>query len=93
MNASIPPLQQQLQQNIDALAILIGQPPERLQAGDVSLEPLTLPAIAAGLPSQLLARRPDVAAAEAQLIAANANIAAARAAFLPEHRPDRQRRL
>jgi NodT family efflux transporter outer membrane factor (OMF) lipoprotein len=83
VNASIPPLRQQLRQSVDALAILIGQPPEQLEAGDVSLDTLTLPAIAAGLPSQLLARRPDVAEAEAQLVAANANIAAARAAFFP----------
>jgi multidrug efflux system outer membrane protein len=83
VNASIPPLRQQLRQSVDALAILIGQPPEQLAAGDVSLDTLTLPAISAGLPSQLLARRPDVAEAEEQLVEANANIAAARAAFFP----------
>jgi NodT family efflux transporter outer membrane factor (OMF) lipoprotein len=83
VNASIPPLQQQLRQSIDALAILIGQPPEQLDPGEGSLDALTLPAVGAGLPSQLLARRPDVAEAEAQLMAANANIAAARAAFFP----------
>ena len=83
VNASIPPLRQQLRQSVDALAILIGQPPEQLEAADVSLDTLTLPAISAGLPSQLLARRPDVAEAEAQLVEANANIAAARAAFFP----------
>jgi len=83
VNASIPPLRQQLRQSVDALAILIGQPPEQLEAGDVSLDTLTLPAISAGLPSQLLTRRPDVAEAEEQLVEANANIAAARAAFFP----------
>lgn len=83
VNASIPPLQQQLRQSIDALAILIGQPPEQLDPGAGGLDALTVPAVGAGLPSQLLARRPDVAEAEAQLMAANADIAAARAAFFP----------
>jgi len=83
VNASIPPLRQQLRQSIDALAILLGEPPEQLEADDTSLDALTLPLISAGLPSQLLARRPDVAEAEAQLVEANANIGAARAAFFP----------
>jgi NodT family efflux transporter outer membrane factor (OMF) lipoprotein len=83
LNASIPPLAQQLQQNIDALAILIGQMPESIEVPDGSLKELTPPPITAGLPSELLARRPDVAQAEAQLMAANANIAVARAAYFP----------
>ncbi|HEY5020348.1 MAG TPA: efflux transporter outer membrane subunit [Steroidobacteraceae bacterium] len=83
LNAAIPPLQEQLRQSTDALAILTGQPPEQLDAGQGSLDALTLPAVGAGLPSQLLARRPDVAEAEEQLVGANANIAAARAAFFP----------
>jgi outer membrane protein, multidrug efflux system len=83
VNASIPPLAQQLRQSIDALAILVGQVPESIDVSDGSLQELTLPAITAGLPSKLLARRPDVAEAEAQLMSANANIAVARAAYFP----------
>jgi len=83
LNASIPPLAQQLQQNIDALAILVGQLPESIDVGGGSLQQLTPPPITAGLPSELLARRPDVAEAEAQLMAANANIAVTRAAYFP----------
>jgi len=44
---------------------------------------LDVPAIDAGLPAELLVRRPDLASAEAQLAAANADVAAARAAMLP----------
>ena len=81
--ATIPPLEQQERQQIDALAILVGQTPQSLDVAATSLTGVAAPAVSAGVPSQVLARRPDVANAEAQLIAANANIRAARAAFFP----------
>ena len=83
LRASIPPLQLQLSQTTDALAILLGEPPENINVQAGSLLNLQMPSVAPGLPADLLARRPDVHEAEAQLIAANANIKAARAAFLP----------
>jgi NodT family efflux transporter outer membrane factor (OMF) lipoprotein len=66
-----------------ALAAVLGTTPERLDLGSRSLDPLAMPAIDAGVPSSLLARRPDIARAEALLAAADANVAAARAAMLP----------
>jgi outer membrane protein, multidrug efflux system len=82
-NARIPPLEAQLQQSTDALALLTGAFPETLDPLDGSLADVVAPPISAGIPSELLGRRPDVAEAEAQLVAANANVAAAHAAFLP----------
>jgi multidrug efflux system outer membrane protein len=81
--AAIPPLQQQLSQTIDALAILLGATPESVKIGATSMSTLSVPVVAAGLPSELLARRPDIREAEANLIAANANIKNARAQFYP----------
>jgi NodT family efflux transporter outer membrane factor (OMF) lipoprotein len=67
----------------NALALLIGQPlPGPLQA-TAGIAAVSLPELPAGLPSDLLVRRPDIRQAEQQLIAANANIGAARAAFFP----------
>jgi len=65
-----------------AIAILTGAPPAAfaLEATPLQVNP---PAIAAGLPSQLLQRRPDVASAERQVFAANAEIGVARAAWYP----------
>ena len=83
VNATIPPLKQQLRQALDALAILIGSTPETVAVTHGTLDALSQPQVRPGLPSELLARRPDVAEAEAQLISANANIQAARAAFFP----------
>ena len=81
--AALPNLRNQIEQQRIALGILTGVPPERLRVAGGSLERLPLPLVAPGLPSELLARRPDVANAEAQLEAENANIRAARAAFFP----------
>jgi NodT family efflux transporter outer membrane factor (OMF) lipoprotein len=81
--ASIPPLRQQQQVARDALALLLALHPGQLQIEANSLRPVATPVAIAGLPSQLLQRRPDVRRAEADLIAANANIGAARAALFP----------
>jgi outer membrane protein, multidrug efflux system len=66
-----------------AVAILVGQLPERFVITGRPLDSLTEPVIAAGLPADLLTRRPDVLAAEANLRAAHADLAAARAAMFP----------
>jgi NodT family efflux transporter outer membrane factor (OMF) lipoprotein len=83
LEAAIPPLLQQLRQSVYALAVLVGKTPESVDVTSGSLTEISSPAIAAGLPSQLLSRRPDVAEAEQQLIAANADITVARAALFP----------
>ena len=83
LRAAIPPLRQQLRAAEDALAVLVGSPPQALTVGSGSLVDLKEPPVYPGLPAALLARRPDVAAAESRLRAANANIAAARAAIFP----------
>ncbi len=79
----IEPLTVQLRQTRSALAILLGRTPEASFIEGERLERLTVPTVAAGLPSELLWRRPDLAAGEADLAAAAANVAAARAALLP----------
>jgi NodT family efflux transporter outer membrane factor (OMF) lipoprotein len=84
LEAAIPPLLQQLRQSVYALAVLVGKTPESIDVTAGSLTEISSPAIAAGLPSQLLSRRPDVAEAEQQLIAANADITVARAALFPD---------
>lgn len=83
LSAAIPPLRTALSQSRDALAVLVGQTPEHFDVAASTLAGIVAPAPAAGLPSELLERRPDVASAEAQLVAANANVQAARAAFFP----------
>jgi outer membrane protein, multidrug efflux system len=83
LDAAIPPLMQQFRQSVYALAVLIGRTPESIDVTTGTLTELSSPTVVAGLPSQLLSRRPDVAAAEQQLIAANADIAVARAALFP----------
>jgi len=68
----------------NGLVLLVGEPlPEDLPPGLPLNSQALLADIPAGLPSDLLTRRPDIAAAEQLLLAANANIGAARAAFFP----------
>jgi outer membrane protein, multidrug efflux system len=83
LNAALPPLLQQYRQTVYALAVLIGRTPESVEVDTGTLAGLSSPAVAEGIPSELLTRRPDVAEAEQQLIAANADIAVARAALFP----------
>ncbi len=82
LNAAVPPLLQQFRQTVYALAVLLGRTPGSVDVAG-TLAGLSIPPVAEGLPSQLLARRPDVAEAEQQLIAANADITVARAALFP----------
>ena len=81
--AILPALRQQELESRDALAILLGRPPEGFSVTGLNLDGITAPAVAPGVPSALLSRRPDVASAEANLVAAHANLTAARTAFLP----------
>ncbi len=67
----------------NAIAILAGQNPANFHIAPVTNWNPQPPAIPAGLPSELLERRPDVAAAERDLAAANARIGVAKASFFP----------
>lgn len=81
--AQLATLQQSRAQLEHAVAVLLGKPPE---AFSLPFHPLDtrLPAIPAGLPSDLLERRPDVAAAERRVAAQNAQIGVAIAAYFPQ---------
>ena len=82
--SELPQLEQQVQQQENALRLLIGENPGPVAHTDpnaLTPPPQDLPT---GIPSQLLERRPDIQQSEAQLKAANANIGVARAQFFPQ---------
>jgi len=81
--ATIPQLEQTLTQNRNALAVLIAMPPERVTVRGGRLNSIAVPRVTPGLPSELIAQRPDIRQAEAQLASANANVENARAQFFP----------
>lgn len=82
--ANLSGYQRQLAQDRNVLVQLIGLPlPDDVQFADELESAPEAAELAPGLPSRVLANRPDVLAAEHQLMAANANIGAARAAFFP----------
>jgi outer membrane protein, multidrug efflux system len=79
----IPDLERQIAQQENALSILLGENPGAIPRGQALTEQPNPPAVPAGLPSELLERRPDIREAEENLIAANAEIGVARAAYFP----------
>ncbi len=82
-DAGVAGLQNSLAAEMNALSLLLGQPPGGVKTQALSLDTLKVPDVAPGQPSSLLQRRPDIRSAEAALIAANADIGVARAAFFP----------
>lgn len=85
-SARVSLAQYQRQRALDenALRLLLGQPVTPAQSSAApTLSQLSFAELPAGLPSELLTRRPDIRQAEQLLIASNANIGAARAAFFP----------
>jgi NodT family efflux transporter outer membrane factor (OMF) lipoprotein len=85
LEATLPPLTKQLHQARDQLAVLTGRLPADFAPARFTLEQLSLPTdLPLGVPSQLVERRPDVRAAEAQLHAATAQVGVAIANLLPQ---------
>ena len=80
----IPVFEEGIRKETDALAVLIGELPERMDAEAGSVSQIDVPAIGAGLPSGLLTRRPDVQKAEAEMRSQRANVEVARLALLPD---------
>lgn len=81
--ANVAQLDQQIAQSENALAVLLGLPPQRFKVNVISLRDVAIPKPHNPDASKLLDRRPDIKAAEADLISAQADIGKARAAFYP----------
>ena len=78
----IPQIESQIAQTENAINVLLGRNPGPVPRGK-SVHDLALPKVPAGVPSELLTRRPDLVQAENQLVAANAQIGAAKALYFP----------
>jgi len=80
--AAIPPIERRIALTENALSILLGRNPGAIPRGK-AIDELIQPPVPEGVPSTLMARRPDIRAAEQNLIAANARIGVARAQYFP----------
>lgn len=76
-------LERAVEQTENLIQFLLGKAPGQVVRGKPLSEQAQPPAVPAGLPSELLARRPDLRVAEQQLVAANARVGAAKALFFP----------
>ena len=79
----VPRLELSIASTENQISVLLGRNPGPIARNVITNQPLVAPDIPAGLPSELLRRRPDVLASEQLLIAANANIGASLANFFP----------
>jgi multidrug efflux system outer membrane protein len=82
--AEIPQLEFQIASTENQIAVLLGRNPGPIARGSLTNQPAAAPEIPAGLPSELLQRRPDILASEQSLVAANALIGASFANFFPQ---------
>ncbi len=80
--AAIPQIESQIAQTENALSILLGRNPSHIPRGN-TVNTLGAPDVPAGLPSDILTRRPDIRQAEQALVASNAQIGAAKALYYP----------
>ncbi|MEC4747710.1 efflux transporter outer membrane subunit [Methylomicrobium sp. Wu6] len=82
--AAVARLDQDIAQAENALAVLLGRPPQQFEPRGQSLQGIQIPGADPAKPAALFEHRPDIQSAEAQLIAAHADIGVARAAFFPK---------
>jgi multidrug efflux system outer membrane protein len=80
---TIPDLERQIQQQENVLSVLLGENPQSVPRGRALTEQPVPESVPAGLPSELLERRPDIGQAEQIMVAANAQIGVAKASFFP----------
>ena len=81
--AAVPALEQSIAAQENLISVLLGRNPGPIPRGK-TIDQLVPPAIPAGLPSELLERRPDILQAEQNLVSANAQIGAAKALYFPQ---------